>query len=156
MAKFVSEIFRVQRMLDQMAVAALRGACMAVANQAKLETRRGFKTGKYITNGWTSITYRVQGAPNYLGQVGSWLKHFAFWELGHRNAFTGQYERNRWLTRAFEKSRQAQIRYALAASRQVATRYGVMGQVAYGKGRRVILDAAAAARPAAPRPRLPG
>lgn len=154
MRGFVSEMGRVNRMLEEMAVAALVGACLAVVNQAKLEARGGFKSGRFVTRGWQSITYEVAGAPRFSAKVGSTEKHFAFWELGHRNLFTGQFERNRWLTRGMERSRGQQRVNAVKAAEQVAKKYGVIGQYAFARGKRLFLASEAATIPG-PRPRLP-
>lgn len=155
MKGFISEMGRVNRMLEEMAVAALHGAALAVVNQAKIEARGGFKSGVYVTRGWQSITHEVVGSPRFTAKVGSTEKHFAYWELGHRNLFTRRFERNRWLTRGMERSRQQQRIFALRAAEHVARKYGVVGQFAFSRGKRMFLAAEAARIPGA-RPRLPG
>lgn len=144
MARYVSiGAVGLARMVDEMAKAALTGVAQAVSNQAKLNARHGFRSGQFITNGWSSIGYRVEGAPRYKAVVGSTLKHFMFWEMGHHNLFVTKgaarsgppsgwtFVRNRWLSAAFETTRPQQQALALNAVSQVARRYGVAGQAAY-------------------------
>lgn len=120
--RFLSNILATQRTMEEAGVQMLRAACLAVQNQAKRETRGGFKSGRFVTRGWQSITHTIERGPPPVGYVGSTELHFMFWELGHYNLFTRQFERNRWLTRAMMVAQPAMQQQATAALRQVVTR----------------------------------
>lgn len=135
---FVSYLRTVQRMHVEIGVEAIRATCLVIQNQAKGYARGGFKTGRYVTTGWNLITHEVireGGAGQTLkvtGRVGSTLEHFAYWELGHHNVFTGGYERSPWLAPAMQNGRILQMMAARRAVEQVVRRYRVVsGGVPY-------------------------
>ena len=98
--------------------AALRAAAYVVVGQAKLNARGGFTTGRYATTGWNTITYALKKKRRtYIAEVGSTRKHFAYWELGHSNKFTGNYEHVPWLKPAFNNTFEKQQAAAIKASK---------------------------------------
>lgn len=114
-----------RRMLRDIAVAAMRAALVVIETQAKKNTRGGFTSGRFVTGGWRSITHEVVADDHHVeGSVGTTLRHFAFWELGHQNIFTRRYERAPWLRPAMEETQAKQQIAADRAALQVAKAYG--------------------------------
>lgn len=131
-----SNVRLLRKVQIEVARAALVAATQVVVNQAKMNARGGFKGGRYVTQGWTSITFElIEDGFNMRTRVGSTLKHFMWWELGHHNAFTGRYERSEWLLPAVTTGRTLQQMAAKKAAKQVAHRYGVKGSPITVSGR---------------------
>ena len=103
------------------ATQAVRAATMVVWRQAKMNARGGFGSGDFVTGGWSQIGWAVKAGTHHaaVGQVGAPQAHFAYWEFGHQNIFTRQYERNRWLSKAFISTPKKQQEAATAAVRKV-------------------------------------
>ncbi len=102
--------------------AMIRAATRVVWRRARQNARKGFKGGRFADDGWKSVGFAVKTGLNPYGQVGSTLAHFSFWETGHINVFTRQYERNRWLSKAFIDTKGAQKTAAkIAATKTVGS-----------------------------------
>lgn len=106
--------------------AMVRAVAIQTVNDAKLKTRGGFKSGRFVTTGWNKITWKVDnpGGIAPVATVGHSDKHWAFWELGHHNAFTGQYERVEWLRPAMDEKRVVKTEVARRAAKQAAEKVG--------------------------------
>lgn len=140
-ATFTSLLRQVSQIQIQIARGALQASAVVVQNQARMNAQGGFKTGRFVTQGWTSITYEIVGdGPAMTARVGTTLKHFMYWELGHHNAFTRRYERKEWLLPAVMNGRVLQQQAALRAAQQIADRHGVKNPLSFsprtGGGRR--------------------
>lgn len=98
--------------------AMIRAATRVVWQKARQNARKGFKGGRFAEKGWQSVRMAVKTGINPYGQVGSSLAHFAYWEFGHMNVYTRQYERNRWLSKAFIDTKGAQKRAAKNAAKK--------------------------------------
>ncbi len=130
--RYVTNLVAGEALIHAVAKAAITGAVMYVDAQAKNEARGGFKSGAFVTRGWQSITWAVsEGRGMVTGFVGSTEKHFMFWEMGHHNAWTRQFEQNRWLTRAFQNKAGIQTA-ARTAAVQVGATFG-LGARAVGR-----------------------
>lgn len=124
MKGFVSYFGNVERFMHEQAVAAVTAVAIEVTNQCKLVSRGGFKSGRFVTRGWQGIRYQVN-VMTATARVGHHEKHWAFWEFGHHNIFTRQYERFQWLTMGFERAEPMLDDVAQRAVRQVAVRYSL-------------------------------
>lgn len=81
MAIFNSNLVQIIEIHRSIGKRAVREAAIVVQNKAKKEAQGGFKSGRFVTNGWTTIGHRVRTAGlKVWGEVGSPLKHFAYWE----------------------------------------------------------------------------
>ena len=120
---FVSYQAKVELAMRDIGVAVVTAVAIQITNDAKLEARGGFKGGAFVTRGWQGIRWAVidQQPPRAL--VGHHERHFMFWEMGHHNAWTRQYERNQWLSRGFTRDPPAQNRAADLAARATAAKY---------------------------------
>ncbi len=106
--------------------AAVRGAAIAVQNQAKLNVRGGFRSGAFVTGRlFTDITHEVIPGLSPSARVGTTLDYGAFWELGHMNIFTRKFEREPWLVPAFRSTLVEQQEFAADFAGQAAGRFGV-------------------------------
>jgi len=110
--------------MRKIACAMVTAVCIQITNDCKMEARGGFKGGAFVTRGWQGIRWQVDcGGRKPRGVVGHHEKHFMFWEMGHHNAWTRQYERNQWLTKGFMRDQPAQRRVADVAARVTAAKY---------------------------------
>ena len=141
---FVSQLTLTTKFIKEMSKATVSAACMHVTRMAKIEARGGFKSGTFVTRGWQSISWYLVPADmgmSYRGFVGSSEKHFMFWEMGHHNIFTRQYEQNRWLTRAMRAKRIILAQEVKLAAQVVAARYSLLTKSAAGFGKVTIMKA---------------
>jgi len=133
MAKFNSNLGKMMYAQQEVAKAALEASCIVLQNQARENVRGGFKSGDFVTgNLMRSIAHDVVHVGKDLrGFVGTPVDYGAFWEFGHHNAWTRQYERVPWLEPATRQSLPAQREAAhLAArikARQIGLELGVLG-----------------------------
>lgn len=125
--KFVSHATKVAEAHRRIGLNAVKAAAQVVVNQAKMNARGGFKSGDFVTTGWNTINYEVIDGPPIRANVGSPLKHFMWWELGHHNIFTRGYERYEWLKPAFQTTTAEQQTAAAMAAKMTAVRYGLPG-----------------------------
>lgn len=122
---FESELPEAIKAHRDIGVAALDAASLVVMQEAKLNARGGFKTGNFAGTGWNLVDRFVnKDFFNPFAEIGAPQRHFAFWELGHHNLFTGSYERNRWLSKAFQETLAEQQGAAVKAARKVAMKRG--------------------------------
>lgn len=123
---FRSHLPRVLRTQLKIGEAAVRGAVIAVQNRAKLNVRGGFKSGRFVTGRlFNDITHEVIGGLHPMARVGTTLDYGAFWELGHHNTFTRQYEREEWLKPAFDNTHAEQAEFARLFAAEAAGKAGV-------------------------------
>lgn len=114
----------------------LRAACIVVQNQARKNARGGFKSGDFVTTGWNTINHDIVESGNgFQGFVGTPLRHFAYWELGHKNLFTRQFEQKEWLRPAMMETKSEQQEAATAAARAVVRTAGIPGGSFFVRGR---------------------
>lgn len=112
--------------MREIGCAMVGAVCIQITNDCKLESRGGFKSGQFVTRGWQGIRWQTDcKGINPTGVVGHHEKHWMFWELGHHNSWTRQYERNQWLTRGFQRNTGAQDRVAGIAARVTAAKHSV-------------------------------
>ncbi len=110
----------------KVAKAALEGAALAVRNQAKRNVRGGFKSGAFVTGRlFNDISHVITGSGDEMeAQVGTVIDYAAFWELGHHNVFTRQYERVQWLKPAFRQTTDLQATFAGRLASNAARAHG--------------------------------
>lgn len=124
--RFQSNLRQVIKIHKEFGVAMVRGAALVVQNQAKLNVRGGFKSGAFVTGRlMNSIAHEVVAGLNPRARVGTTVDYGAWWELGHFNIFTGNYEREEWLAPAFRTTTVAQKTAAVAAIKAVQSRGGL-------------------------------
>lgn len=125
---------------EQIATAMLTASAQVVVDRAKGITQHGFRSGMFVTDGWTKINFQIVGrglgSGNIRAEVGHPDPHFMYWEMGHQNAFTRRYERFEWLKMAQQQTVAQQRTAAARAATAAAARYGVGGFMLYSVAKR--------------------
>lgn len=134
---FISYLPEVLAAQEAAAEAAVLAAADVVVDEARRIARQGFKSGAFVTDGAESIYAELTGRGNNAQAiVGSTEEHFRFWEVGHHNIFTGQFEQNRWLTTAMTSTRPRQQMAAALAATAAAEGTELKGRLLGGLVRR--------------------
>lgn len=125
-ARFISLFSVAKAAQNAVARAALEGSAIAVWNEAKRNVRSGFRSGQFVTgNLFNQIFWTIVGQGEQMeAQVGTTVDYGAFWELGHHNIFTRQFEREPWLVPAFRDTEREQQENANIFARNVAIGFG--------------------------------
>ncbi len=122
--KFVDRSRQSEKTLREAALSALIVAAEHVVQEAIALTFGGFKTGAFVTDGWKSITFDIDER-RMVARVGSTLDHFMYWELGHLNLFTADYEHNPWLTNAIKANPEERQRLVDQAVGKIVRNQGI-------------------------------
>src|SRR5688572_11823100 len=93
---YKSNLPQVRTQLQQATAAGLLAAAAVVENRVKEGLRGGYKSGRFVTgNVLASVNHSEPeiGPNGAFILVGTDVMYALFWELGHQNLFTKQFER---------------------------------------------------------------
>jgi hypothetical protein len=100
MAAFRSNLPAFIRAMDDAAPKGLHAAAYVVQNKVKENLRGGYKSGAFVTGhvmNSVTIGQVYREGTGWAIRVGSNVEYALWWEVGHNNRWTRQYERSeRW------------------------------------------------------------
>lgn len=118
---FTTSIHLLARAHQEIARSALEASLQVITARARLNAQMGFRSGLWVTDGWKRIGYSIKASgQGFEGEVGSPDPHFAYWELGHYNIYTRNYERFEWLRPAVTETLGEQQVAAARAAQETA------------------------------------